>query len=805
MKRTIIFILCAAAMALSGHAYVTVDGIYYNIVNGEAQVTHGENAYSGDVVIPESVVVEDVPYPVTGIGKRAFKNCKLLKNVSLPNSIVNIQDYAFYYCTALTRIKIPDKVTSIGEYAFEECSGIVSVDIPKSVSSIGARAFYNCEELIELSLDPNPNLTIGVDAFRLCRSLLYVKIPDIASWCGITFEPDNTVEPSFPKGRFYSNPCTGGTWEQGASLYVGTKKITSVEIPGSVTAIKDGAFVGCEFTSVTLPSSVTSIGDCAFGNCRYLEDINVPNSVTSIGEGAFVYTRLTSIDFWPGTATDIRNYTFYSCDNLNILNIQEGVTSVGDEAFSYCTGVTELTVPKTLISFGLNVFKSCKKLSKVTWNAKYCNNFNRGHFLFNETFYENSAGGHLDSFTFGDEVVKIPAYLCYCITIPSLQIPNSAKTIGKYAFYYSKPKELKLGNSIETIESYAFTNSKIEKVAIPNSVTTIGEGAFQGCSEIKELKLGKALEQIGPYAFYDCKGLTSIDLPSQLTTVGNFAFSGCTKIESIGFPNSLTSIGDYAFNGTRLESIIIPNSVINIGDGAFSSSWNSSSIVIGNSVETIGRHAFNKCNLITHITIPASVKSIKGNAFPETLTKVVWNAKNCEYVEAGGDQGLFSNCTLTSIAFGNGVERIPNRICYNQSELTEITLPSSVNTIGTNPLQGCTGLKKITSHIMEPMTVVLGLTKDQYEQLPLYIPKGTTDAYRNAFGWADIINLIEFGGIGDVNGDDSIDDDDVTLMLEMVLDGNITDAQFVEADVNADGSVDGCDVSITMEKSLAGE
>ena len=58
---------------------------------------------------------------------------------------------------------------------------------------------------------------------------------------------------------------------------------------------------------------------------------------------------------------------------------------------------------------------------------------------------------------------------------------------------------------------------------------------------------------------------------------------------------------------------------------------------------------------------------------------------------------------------------------------------------------------------------------------------------------------------GDINGDGSIDGNDVSILLEMVLAGGVTAEQTAVADINGDTSVDGNDVSILLEMVLAGE
>lgn len=55
-----------------------------------------------------------------------------------------------------------------------------------------------------------------------------------------------------------------------------TCKITSVEIPDSITTIGDLAFAPCnKLTTLTIPTSVTNIGMCAFQDCRNLTSISL--------------------------------------------------------------------------------------------------------------------------------------------------------------------------------------------------------------------------------------------------------------------------------------------------------------------------------------------------------------------------------------------------------------------------------------------------------------------------------------------------------------------------------------------------
>ena len=129
LQITILFTLLLAMLVTKASAYdAYVDGIYYKFWGGKAEVTYlnygsgsNSNAYSGSIVIPETVTYNETTYPVTSIGGSAFS-----------------------YCSGLTCITIPNSVTSIGGYAFENCSMLTSVTIPNSVTSISSNLFSGC-------------------------------------------------------------------------------------------------------------------------------------------------------------------------------------------------------------------------------------------------------------------------------------------------------------------------------------------------------------------------------------------------------------------------------------------------------------------------------------------------------------------------------------------------------------------------------------------------------------------------------------------------------------------------------------
>lgn len=86
----------------------------------------------GEVVIPSGI---------TGIGVRAFANCRSVRSVTIADGVTRIADCAFLHCGSLVRVDIPSSVAYIGEGAFYGCRNLRNITVPDSVQDIGIRAF----------------------------------------------------------------------------------------------------------------------------------------------------------------------------------------------------------------------------------------------------------------------------------------------------------------------------------------------------------------------------------------------------------------------------------------------------------------------------------------------------------------------------------------------------------------------------------------------------------------------------------------------------------------------------------------
>lgn len=197
--------------------------------------------------------------------------------------------------------------------------------------------------------------------------------------------------------------------------------------------------------------------------------------------------------------------------------------------------------------------------------------------------------------------------------------------------------------------------------------------------------------------------MTDLTIPSYVTSIKSYAFDGATNLTSVKILEGLTYIGSYAFNDcSNLIEVVVPKSVTQIGSGAFSGCGSLVSMTLpfvgGNayatsaSSSTLFGYIFGASSFYgsTSITQYYSSYSSKTYCIPTCLKTVTITGGNINY-------GSFYNCSnLTSITLPSSLTSIGDKAFYNCSSLTSITIPDSVTSIGQNAFYGSTNLASVT-------------------------------------------------------------------------------------------------------------
>lgn len=83
----------------------------------------------------------------------AFSLKENLKEITIPDSVVQIGEYAFWCCKKLEKVSIPPSVVRIKKNTFQYCFALKDVILPQSVKYIESGAFSDCPNLHPLPRD----------------------------------------------------------------------------------------------------------------------------------------------------------------------------------------------------------------------------------------------------------------------------------------------------------------------------------------------------------------------------------------------------------------------------------------------------------------------------------------------------------------------------------------------------------------------------------------------------------------------------------------------------------------------------
>lgn len=587
MKRLSFLLLAIMLSTFTTWAYdFMVDGIAYNFNSDSTTVSvtyttsdlpssSTPSSYTGQVVIPDKVTYYRKTYLVTAIGCAAFRCCRNLTSVTIPNSVNTICSSSFVLC------------------------GLSSITIPESVNLILPGAF-GAGPLQEINVEDGNN--------------------EYCSISGVLFDKGATVLLKYPLASSrtsYAIPSSVTTIEE--SAFEDALNLVSVTIPNSVTSIADNAFryMG-SLTSITIPNSVKRIGGMAFGYCSGLKSANLEDGVEVIGGGAFYQCESLSDINIPNSVKSIGDGAFYGCYSLSAINIPNSVTSIGDEAFYECKKLSAINIPNSLSYIGDNAFYSTQWYDAQSDGLIYlgqCAYSYKGTMPFNTSIRIKEGTTCLSGGVFKS-----------CKGLVSVKIPNSVTSIGGGAFSHcSSLTSVTIPNSVTEIGEYAFAGcDSLTSITIPNSVISIGKSTFESTPWYKNKPDG--LIYINN-VLYKYKGTmpsgTSIAINDGTISITDYAFKLCKGLTSVTIPNSIISIGEYAFSSCEgLTSITIPNSVISIGEWAFMDCCNLTSVCIGNSVKSIGNGSFYNSNIRSLICKAETPPMFNCDVMPNTTLYV---------------------------------------------------------------------------------------------------------------------------------------------------------------------------------------
>lgn len=281
--------------------------------------------------------------------------------------------------------------------------------------------------------------------------------------------------------------------------------------------------------------------------------------------------------------------------------LPETLEEIGSYAFAYTNNLTAIKIPDSVTKLGASAFYSCRNLARVTFSKN----------------------------------LKVISKRCFedC-SLSELSLPDGLEEIEASAFAYSFPA------STDIVHSQNFA-----EISIPNSVKRIEDFAFDGCWQLRKIKMPNALEEMGGYVFRDTAWLNAQsdgyvtlgnvlyqykgemeagtvidDFPSDIKYIASMAFSDQRNLVGITLPDGVKLIGGSIFSHCEnLERVRLPSDLTEIPDSTFSNCYKLLQIQIPDGVRTIGYSAFSNCQSLEEVIMPDGLTEIANRTFFHSL------------------------------------------------------------------------------------------------------------------------------------------------------------------------------------------
>lgn len=703
-----------------------------------------ESSTATSVYIPGYIVYNGTTYQVECVGNYAFRHNQYLKSVRIGYGVQSLLPQVFYDTPNLKEVYLPSSLNALHRGCF---------GMPYS-----SKYFTTVAWAIQEYPGDGVNNNKGVDpsAFEnaLGNTSLYVS----------TYNARNKsfLKSSWITSNFYNVLQDGSKAYDFADSSWGETYIVSTPKTGNVQSSNSDytgkvTMVGLQpgKTVVLLQNNVQDDFNYQYGSTilRY--------TVADVADYAFNANSLvTKVDV-TNVATCIERIGKSAFDGcINLVSALVGATTIDERAF-YNTGITLTSMNEGTVTVGKNAFGSCMKLQQINIPSTVTE-LNQDYFW------------------------TLPSMKYYSVETENAKYSSDTNGIlydgDKLNLYHCPPKAVSstsllsnLPSSLIRIEKHSFHQFGGAGVVIPYGTQVLGDSAFYG-SSLKYVKVPSTVRIEGARQFSECKQLIEMNmamLEPYRQTLGNF----------ITFPFPSGFHARVATPALEDYENTIPWMQMDEGmltDGGYDVVWNFG----GNNGLTVGTILDFKTKKAHIVHVNEDYRNrhtetlVKGDiVIPETLS--YWNQ------------------TYT-------VKEICDKAFMDATGLTGITIPNSVNYIGSLAFYNCTGLAEIHSQITNPTSAPLGnnvFYGVNKSTCKLYVPRGTLQLYKNAAQWKDFLNIEEEGGlIGDVNGDGTVNVSDVTALVNMILGVIPKDEQ--RADVDGNGTVNVSDVTALVNLIL---
>jgi len=287
--------------------------------------------------------------------------------------------------------------------------------------------------------------------------------------------------------------------------------------------------------------------------------------------------------------------------------------------------------------------------------------------------------------------------------------------------------------------------SSMVLATIPDNVTKIGTYTFANCSSLVSVEVGNGVTTIRYNAFENCSSMKNLVLGKNVSSIGDNAFLNCTALEEIiCYSEDVPKITGRSFKGVELNNVTLY--VPGISVDKYKATWRGFKDIlpIPGTEDVHSEYTDPQTNVVyTYYPDDNSAGVKPGRSYWSGGSEQ--ESENTQYFEAGSPN-VAGDVNILDKFEADGKEYTVNQIgdlaFYQCVEMTAVTLPETITSIGSSAFGLCTNLSTIVSYIEEPFDTdaFIGLNTSNKT---LYVPKGCVEKYKAARGWSDFGNVME--------------------------------------------------------------
>ena len=532
------------------------------------------------------------------------------------------------------------------------------------------------------------------------------------------------------------------------------ENITYEGVTYTVTAIADCAFLDCtNLFEVEIKSrSLTHIGFSAFERCWNLSELHFVEGLESFSYEVFKGCFQLETVILPSTLKTIGDRLFMGCENLHTINIPASVTKIGDEWVSGCPLNLLIAERDQPLNIKASVFSGLDKQYCILNVPQGCTEAYQNAKVWKD--FTNIQEGVLEAGQCGDEVF--------------------------YSIYADKTMKVWGNGAIRSdYHGWGWPFSKlgasfVEKLIIEEGVTFIGANAFCGWEKLSSVTVPNSLTGIEQWAF---TGTPFYDnQPDGVVYAGNWAIGlkGVQDADVVVKEGTVGNSSD-AFLGNGIASLSIPSDMTNIqfymygeSDDGYDHNLSFGDIVRLTVDPGNPRYdSRDECNAIIETATNTLLVGSRNMVIPDGVTKIA----------------PFALCRPTSVVIPASVAEVDQfafcphvwviRVSSpNEDHHIFNATPSPIETIkmeaSTPPAFSMYNLESKYSYYFWERYRKFG--GPNFETCTLYVPQGSKEAYQNAPGWKDFLNIEEYDQ-GDTTAIESIRVQNSTLKQIFDLQG----------------------------------